>query len=136
MNVLELLKSHQLKKSAPRVAILNVLTNANAPQSEAEIKQAIGDLYDRITFYRSMHSLYESGLIHKIVIDNLQVKYALNDCSRGHSHEVNHVHFYCYKCCRVQCLEQIETGKYSLPDGYMKNECNVLIKGTCNVCKI
>jgi Fur family ferric uptake transcriptional regulator len=135
MNVIELLKSHQLKKTAPRVAILNVLNNSKIPQSESEIKQAIGDLYDRITFYRSMHSLIEVGMIHKIVIDNTLVKYALNNCSDEHVHEVDHVHFFCNKCNSVMCLEQVKTASYQLPDGFLKNECDVVIKGCCNSCQ-
>ncbi len=135
MNVIELLKSHQLKKTAPRVAILNVLNNSKIPQSESEIKQAIGDLYDRITFYRSMHSLIEVGMIHKIVIDNTLVKYALNNCTDEHVHEVDHVHFYCKTCSKVMCMEEVKIMLYVLPQGYSKNECDVVIKGCCGSCE-
>jgi Fur family ferric uptake transcriptional regulator len=134
MDAIELLKSHHLKKTAPRVAIINALIAGHMPQSEAEIKSVIGALYDRITFYRSVHSLLEVGLIHKIVVDNLLVKYALNDCANGHTHEVDHAHFYCKQCNAVICLSHIKTPSCDLPDGYSESECDVLVKGYCNSC--
>jgi Fur family transcriptional regulator, ferric uptake regulator len=135
MDAIELLKSHQLKKTAPRVAIINALIAGQMPQSEAEIKSKIGALYDRITFYRSVHSLLEVGLIHKIVVDNLLVKYALNNCANGHAHEVNHIHFYCKTCSKVMCMEEVKIMPYVLPQGYSKNECDVVIKGCCGCCE-
>jgi Fur family transcriptional regulator, ferric uptake regulator len=93
------------------------------------------DSYDRITFYRTIQTLMEAGVIHRIVADNTTVRYALNHCtSQIHEHNNDHVHFYCTKCGTVECLKGVVIQQYKLPDGYNEEECNVVIKGLCKQC--
>lgn len=135
MNATEILQTHQVKKTSPRVAIIQALQASKLPLSEIEVKGYIGDLYDRITFYRNVQTLLEAGIIHRIVADNTTIKYAINDCEDGHKHDANHVHFYCQKCKSLVCLNEVKTKKYNLPDGYESQQCDVLIKGLCGKCR-
>ncbi|HEX3006052.1 MAG TPA: transcriptional repressor [Bacteroidales bacterium] len=134
MNAVEILQSHQLKKTSPRVAIVQALQESLLPLSENEVKAKMGDQYDRITFYRSVQTLLEAGIIHKIVADNVTVKYALNRCDDEHHHEADHLHFFCRQCNSLECLNEIKIQRYGLPKGYVADECNVIIKGLCNKC--
>jgi Fur family transcriptional regulator, ferric uptake regulator len=135
MDAIEILRNHHLKKTAQRVAIIDSLLRGKVPMSESEVKDNMGDLYERTTFYRSMQTLTEAGIIHKIVPDNLTVKYALNPCDELHRHEVDHVHFFCQLCQSVICLEQVKTKGYPLPEGYLETEKEVIIKGICKKCR-
>ncbi len=131
MNAIELLKSRGLKKTAQRVMLINVLQKKTVAQTEEDIKQEMGDLYDRITFYRTVQTLLDADIIHRITIDNKTSKYALNESA---SHNGNHGHFFCKKCHKVTCLGEILPLNYNLPDRYKAEECEVLIKGVCADC--
>ncbi|MFT3738921.1 MAG: transcriptional repressor [Breznakibacter sp.] len=134
MDAIDILQEHGLKKTTPRVAIINALQSSRHAMSEQEAKEFLGPLYDRITFYRSVQTLEEAGVIHRIVADNTVVKYALNHCAQGHRHQVDHVHFFCTKCDLLVCLNDVKTSSYLLPKGFVGDTCEVVIKGTCSKC--
>ncbi len=134
MTAIEVLKIHNVKKTASRVAIIQALQTSHDPLSEHEIKEIMGELYNRITFFRTAQTLEESGIIHRIVVDNTLVKYALNHCGKTHNHQPNHVHFYCTNCKSLVCMEDIKTQNYELPEGYSSVQCDVVIKGICKKC--
>ncbi|MGV8112358.1 MAG: Fur family transcriptional regulator [Lentimicrobium sp.] len=133
MQAPEILKHFQLKKTSPRLAIIEALQSAGLPLSETEISKSMGSHYDRTTFYRSMLTLEESGIIHKIVIDKLQVKYALNEPGKINN-PADHAHFYCHHCQRLICLNEIHPGPYKLPKGFSPQESEIIIKGLCDKC--
>ena len=134
MEAIEILQNHQIKKTSPRVSIIQALQTSQNPLSEGEVKEKMGALYDRITFYRSVQTLMEAGIIHRIVADNITVKYALNSCDKGHKHQTDHIHFFCQDCNSLICLDEVKTQRYSLPKGFTAQECDVIIKGLCNKC--
>ncbi len=105
---------------------------ASQALSENEIREQLAGNYNRTTFYRSFKTLVEHHVIHKIVVDNQVVKYALDNQV---THKSAHAHFYCNTCNTVKCMENIPVQPYNLPDGYSEDETEVLIKGTCSVCK-
>ena len=133
MNATETLEQHKIKKTTPRIAIIQALQKHKHPVSEAEIKEMMGNLYDRITFYRNVQTMAEAGILHRIVIDNVHVKYALNNCEKGHCHHAPHAHFYCRKCTEVTCLNEVHV-ETEIPEGYVPEEFNVLIQGICDHC--
>ncbi|NOU61950.1 Fur family transcriptional regulator [Marinifilum caeruleilacunae] len=132
MKPAEILNTHKLKRTSCREGILEVVINAGQPLSENEIRENLPGNYDRTTFYRSFKTLEEHQIIHKIVIDNQLVKYALHNSI---THKQDHAHFYCNDCDMVKCLDDIPVQKYQLPDGFSDNETEVIIKGTCPKCK-
>lgn len=135
MTSAEILLLHHLRKTPSRLAIVQHLLVSDFPQSESEIHVKMQDAYDRITFYRSIQTLMEAGVVHRIVADNTTVRYALNQCSQHlHEHHNDHVHFYCKQCGRVECLKEVAIQQYELPDGFLKQECDVVIKGLCRKC--
>lgn len=135
MNPPEILTLHQLRKTPARLAIIQSLLTSQRPLSENEIHERMQEGYDRITFYRTMLKLMESGVIHRIVADNITIRYALNQCSsQHHDHQNNHIHFYCTRCGTVECLKETIIQSYQLPEGYQKEACDVVIRGICRSC--
>lgn len=132
MEALDILKSHHLKRTSCREGIINVVLSANQALSENQIREQLAGNYDRTTFYRSFKTLEDHKVIHKIVVDNQLVKYALDNSV---THIDEHAHFYCHECNIVKCMEAIPVKKYQLPDGYSDDETEVLIKGTCAICQ-
>ncbi len=131
MNAIDILNSYNLKRTSCREGIINVVIAANQALSENEIRERLAGNYDRTTFYRSFKTLEEHKIIHKIVIDNQLIKYALDNSI---THKDEHAHFYCNECHSVKCLDDIPMQKYKLPKGYLNVEVEVLIKGICSNC--
>ncbi|NPD43992.1 MULTISPECIES: Fur family transcriptional regulator [unclassified Lentimicrobium] len=132
MKPVDILNNHHLKRTSCREGILKVVQTAKQALSENEIRERLEGNYNRTTFYRSFKTLEEHHIIHKIVIDNQLVKYALDNTV---THKEEHAHFYCKECNTVKCMENIPVQKYQLPDGYSDTETEVLIKGLCSICK-
>ena len=131
MDAIAILKSFNLKRTSCREGIIDVVIAANHALSENEIRERLAGNYDRTTFYRSFKTLEEYNILHKIVVDNLLVKYALDNTV---THKPEHAHFYCSECHTVKCMDDVPVQKYQLPEGYANVETEVLLKGTCEKC--
>jgi Fur family transcriptional regulator, ferric uptake regulator len=127
----ELLHSHNLRKTTCRQGIIEILRSSSEALTENEIKLLLESIHDRTTIYRSFKTLLENNLIHKIVVDNQLVKYALNPKSSV-LHE--HVHFYCKKCEKLMCIEDSSFEGLTLPKGFKASETEIIVKGTCGKC--
>lgn len=127
----EVLNSRNLKRTSCREGIISVMLSSQDALSENEIRNQLSGNYDRTTFYRSFKTLEEKQIIHKIVVDNQLVKYAIDNSI---SMKKEHAHFYCNHCQTVKCLETVYVNSLTLPDGYTNMETEVLIKGTCALC--
>lgn len=133
MNAIDILKNKGLKKTAHRIMLISTLQKRGVSLTEGEIKSEMGDLYDRITFYRTVQTLLNARIIHRITVDNITVKYALNDSS--HRYSENHIHLFCKQCHSVICLENVAKPEYLVPQGFKAEESEVLIKGLCEKCE-
>ncbi len=131
MDAADILKNNGIKKSAQRIAVITALQRRRIPLTEQDIKEEMGELYDRITFYRTMQVLVNVGIVHRIVVDRTTTEYAMNESGKGHSH----VHFYCKRCHAVTCLKEVPVNEYHLPEGYTQEDCDVIIKGICPDCR-
>ena len=133
MKTQEILHQHNLVRTSCRQSIIDTIAGSGFAVSEDEIKQKVEAKYDRTTFYRSFKTLIGNNIIHKIVVDNQLVKYALTENSRISQ---NHVHFYCNLCGIVECLPDAEINIPPLPKGYRQVETELIIKGYCNKCNL
>lgn len=131
MNSLEILKSYHLKRTACREGILSLIIESSEALSEEEIKQRLNGNFDRTTFYRSFKTLEDSGIIHKIIVDDQHVKYGFSD---SRNVQMPHIHFYCKQCGKVFCMEQDFTLP-KLPVGFSTEDAEVIIKGNCKTCQ-
>lgn len=127
----EILHKHNLIRTSCRQNIIETVAGSGHAVSEDEIKQKVEGTYDRTTFYRSFKTLIENNILHKIVVDNQLVKYALTDNSQMSK---KHIHFYCNRCGIVECLPDTEINTPKLPAGYTRIETELIVKGYCNKC--
>ena len=131
MKAYEILLKHNLAKTSCRQSIIDAISQSGHAISEEEIKQKVEATYDRTTFYRSLKTLIEKKIIHKIVVDNQVVKYALTE---GKSIGKDHIHFYCNQCETVMCMPETMIKIPNLPEGYRHLESELVIKGFCKKC--
>lgn len=134
MNTTEVLKSKGLKKTAQRIMLINILQKKAIALTENDIKTEMGELYDRITFYRTIQTLIQAEIIHKITVDHI-TKYVLNDFQVS-GEKQDHAHFFCKKCHSITCLNSVVQTRsgYDLPKGFSFDECEILFKGICPGC--
>lgn len=132
MRPADILYSKNLKRTGCRKGIIEIIMAADMALSEKEIKSQLTGNYDRTTFYRSFKTLVEHNIVHKIVIDNQIVKFALDNAIASKN---EHAHFYCNECHSVQCIESELKQEIKLPDGYIEEEMEILVKGTCAFCR-
>lgn len=132
MKANEVLYHHNLKRTSCREGIIEVMMSATQALSENEIRDMLPGQYDRSTFYRSFKTLQEFKILHKIVVDNQLVKYALDNSI---TQKKAHAHFYCSRCQAVLCLQSVAVQDIQLPDGYSGMETEIIVKGICAVCQ-
>ncbi|HAN77494.1 MAG TPA: transcriptional repressor [Bacteroidales bacterium] len=127
----EILHNRKLIRTGCREEIISVITSAEQALSEEEIKSKLTGSYDRTTFYRTFKTLREKEIIHKIVLDNQLVKYALNHETYS---KLRHIHFYCKQCDKVVCLTEAKIDIPNLPIGFLATENEIIVKGLCGKC--
>lgn len=133
------LDQFHLRHTPCREEVLRVLEAKSFAQSQGDIENALVNQFDRVTIYRTLKSFLSSGIIHKVLDDVGGVKYALCKELCHHSDQLNHqhdhVHFKCTDCGQTTCLEEVHIPTIILPQGYTKQESNLLIQGICKRCK-
>lgn len=129
------LRNHGLKKSTPRLALLNYLRSLDRAVSYHEIEKNANLMLDRVTVYRLLKAFEEHGLVHKTNDLHGNVQYALcaSECGHHHHHDM-HVHFSCTACMQTFCLNKISIPQVKLPSGYTASEFNYHINGLCAKC--
>jgi len=131
----DILKSTGLRVTETRQVILERFREKTTAISQSDMESELGEDIDRVTVYRTLKTFVEKGIIHKILDDKGGVKYALckEQCHHGHHHH-DHLHFKCSVCQETTCLEKHLIPGISLPEGYRKEEVNILIQGVCPNC--
>lgn len=132
MTVENILLNHNLKITSCRRFILNELLKTKTALSENEIKASFPELFDRVTFYRTLKTLETANIIHKIVLHDNSTKYALSHFEQHQ--DTIHSHFHCVKCDEVICLHGKSKVEIQLPQGFISKEINIVIEGLCTQC--
>ena len=131
----DILKSHHLKVTEQRLAVLEIFVNNNV-LSLADIYKLLGKTFDRITLYRILTAFEEHGVIHKIPNSQNDPLYAL--CKHdaiNHTHNDNHVHFKCMTCNTTFCLEKVLIPEIKIPKKFKAEKINFIVEGYCENCK-
>ncbi|MDX1767451.1 MAG: transcriptional repressor [Arenibacter troitsensis] len=90
---------------------------------------------DRTTLYRTLKTFEEKCIVHQIDDGTGIPKYALCDHDDGMAnHSDLHLHFHCTKCNRTTCLTEHRIPQINLPDKFIPEDVNMLVKGTCEHC--
>lgn len=132
--VKDTLKQHQLRNTTCREEVINLFATRGVALSHSDLESTLGEMFDRVTLYRTLKTFVEKGILHKVLDDN-GLRYALckQECST-HGHQHDHVHFKCVNCGETNCLEHTHIPAFPLPDGYKAQEINLLIQGICPQC--
>ena len=113
--------------------VLQLIVDEDKAVSYAKIRDSLGH-FDRVTLYRTLHTLVGQGIVHKAVVDQDEVYYALcSDRCDADGHHHRHIHFKCSRCQEVSCVPAAELTGISVP-GFMIDELDVTATGLCGRC--
>lgn len=130
----ELLLQHGVKPTANRIVVLKALAATERPLSLTELEYKILTI-DKSGVFRALTLFKEHHVVHVIEDGGDGVRYELCHSHDGHKDEDLHVHFYCERCRRTFCLEDIAVPEVDLPEGFEMTSVNFMVKGICPECK-
>lgn len=135
-NLLDILKKNQLSITDSRKKILDLFLKSPGALAHADIEKNTGEIFDRVTVYRTLQTFVDKGIIHNIPTTDNAVLYALckDNCEAGHHHD-NHVHFICDKCAKIICLDDVIVPSVKLPKGFTPKHAAMVVNGVCDDCK-
>ena len=129
------LRDAGLRVTASRVAVMELMMQAETPMSHAEVIGALQPAtFDRVTLYRNLLDLTDAGLLVRIaLVDNVwrfEYRRYLDDLDSSHPH------FVCTECRRIFCLDnddvQLHASAETPPPWSKVSE--ILLKGCCADC--
>lgn len=114
-----------------RIRVLQLLRTAPAALTHHDIEQALGDaMLDRVTLYRVLDWLVESGLAHKNADASRVYRFSL----AAPGEHTAHAHFRCEDCGRVFCLDAAPPAPPVLPQGFRLARMDIDLRGRCAAC--
>jgi Fur family transcriptional regulator, ferric uptake regulator len=123
-----------LRATAPRIAVLHLLSTSGRPLSHTEVVESLGRSdWDQATLYRNLLKLVDANLARVVSRVGGITKYEiLEESNKPHLHP----HFACRKCGHVECLVDSEL---SLPSDPRWREAligaDLQAVGTCPKCR-
>lgn len=128
-----MLKTANLYCTRCRVSILKVLIEAAKPLSQDQIARLSGkDHSDKVTIYRTLESLLQVGILHRVFVDKRAQHFELaHNCTERQCHP----HFTCTSCGDTHCLTEVLLPMAKSPHrGYVIHRQQVSLEGLCPIC--
>ncbi|WP_430815857.1 Fur family transcriptional regulator [Carboxylicivirga sp. RSCT41] len=127
------LRERKLKATPIRVELLKLLKERASAVPYSDIQDNLKN-FDRVTLYRTINALIDSGIVHKASTSGDETYYALctPECSQDcHNHE--HIHFKCTRCNEVSCIHARQSIEITIPE-HQIDEISVEVSGLCKAC--
>lgn len=134
----QLLKKNGLKRTAARESILQLLADARRPLSHEDIlKQCkMAGALDRVTVYRTLETLLEAGLLHRIQGADGARRFCKHEQEPSGKCAGNHIHFLCAKCNQMSCLPEQPLPWVLPPAGATIHNKQLVVHGYCAACVV
>jgi len=135
MNEIEkVLQDHHVRPTAIRLLIYKFLREKNVAVTLNDIESGF-EKSERTTLYRTIKTFEKNGLVHQIDDGTGIAKYALDEPEVGNNSPQDlHLHFHCTNCNETMCLTDHKIPHISLPKGFITQDMNLVLKGTCDKC--
>lgn len=133
MDAEKILEKADIKPTVNRLLVLRAILSSEMPMSLVELETALETL-DRSSISRVLALLLERDVVHVFEDGRGVAKYEI---CRGESHcsiDDMHAHFYCEKCERVYCFEDISAPYINIPSEFHVRSVNYMLKGVCPEC--
>lgn len=131
--VLEALREHGLRITAPRKRLAQMLCDVGTPMSIEALHQQLGrNDFDLVTLYRGLDAFEEAGVVQVVRDQDGKSLYEMIDVDHGHHH-----HVICRQCGQIDCLshcaiEPFENAARAM--GYAQLTHRIELYGVCSKC--
>ena len=135
-DVSALLKHHNVRSTSVRRAILDKFMEAgNEALSHNDLESKFDEI-DRVTLYRGIKTFLSAGIIHQAIDGTGKTKYAMcaDDHCRSHEHLDEHAHFYCRKCEKTVCIQDVALPEVQSVKGFTVEDVQMVLSGICDDC--
>lgn len=130
--LISLLEAHGVRVTANRLLIVRALDAAGRPLNMTELEDALESV-DKSVVFRSLQQFRETGLVHVLEDSANGTRYELCHSHGTHDDDL-HVHFYCERCHRTFCLEDVPVPSVAVPSGFTLHTSSHLLRGLCPSC--
>ena len=130
---IELMRAHDIRPTANRILVAETLAAAGRPLSLMELEEQL-ETVDKSGIFRSLMLFKEKHMLHTIEDGGNGVRYELCFSGSEDHDDDGHAHFFCTECHRTYCLNDVLTPEIALPDGFLKESVNIVVKGICPEC--
>ncbi|MGD1947906.1 MAG: Fur family transcriptional regulator [Croceivirga sp.] len=128
------LESKGIRPTAMRLLVFQHLAKSKVASTLSDIENAFAKA-DRTTLFRTLKTFEQKRVVHQIDDGSGITKYAL--CEEGCNCELErdlHLHFHCTNCGETICLTEQKIPHINLPDGFVAENANLVLKGICDKC--
>lgn len=130
---IERLEKKNIKPTSMRILILRAMMDVPYAVSLADLEDKL-DTVDKSTIFRTLTLFLSRHLIHGIEDGSGSLKYEVCSSECECSVDDMHTHFYCEKCHRTFCFKRIQIPVIDLPEGFVMESINYMVKGICSDC--
>jgi Fur family transcriptional regulator, ferric uptake regulator len=123
------LRQHTLRVTPCRQDVLELFFQRKEGLTHADVEAGLSE-YDRVTLYRTLATLLEKDILHRVPDAAGLQRFALG-ASLAHN---PHIHFQCLSCGTTRCLEDTPIPELHLPTGYTPMNYEYLVQGMCAIC--
>ena len=130
----DMLHQKGLRITAPRVAVLQLISKAQSPLSHTEVLDKLGNTeWDPATIYRNLVKLREVGLTTIASRADGIDRYAMRG---SHDDSHRHPHFVCEDCGQVTCLPLSATPSVEVHGIWAASmqQATIQFRGECPEC--
>lgn len=129
----EKLLDRSIKPTSIRLLIFNIMSKFKKAFSLTDLETEL-ETVNKSTIFRTLTLFHDNLLIHTIDDGSGAMKYSICNetcmCTVGELH----VHFNCNRCKNTFCLESIAIPPIHLPDKFLLESINFVMKGMCKEC--
>lgn len=127
------LLDRDVKPTALRLLIFKAMVEYPQAFSLSDL-EAVLETVDKSTISRTITLFHDHLVIHSIDDGSGSMKYSVcNDDCQCTLKEL-HVHFNCTRCQKTYCLESVSIPPVQLPEKFLLENINFVMKGLCNQC--
>ena len=139
MDVEKILILKNIRPTPVRRDILQLLYKEACPLTAGEIislqkrETQKSKAADRVTIYRTLYTLAESGLVHQVQGIDGAWRFCAHPPAK-HGCPGNHPHFLCRECGRMLCLTEQNLPRVEVPADVEVKGKQLVIYGFCSSC--
>lgn len=136
-----ILQSHNIRPTSVRILVYRTIRHRTETFTLNDVEGWL-PVMDRSSIFRALKLFTEHKLIHEIDDGSGFCKYCVCRCDihskhndEDHNpHHINHIHFACTKCGKTYCIEDQAIPAVTLPEGFITDDIEYIVKGTCRNC--